>query len=233
MAANARSSRVDELMQKATQSLKAARWFDAEQLALRALQFAHAEADFVRMAAIVPALQESRRQRFQMALDAAKKSVKVLDSDLGEDPVLAPGAYMLQPPLVAADARRARLASLARGRAVAILCREPTNGEGLVPVVAIGGRTVRTRIKGWGKATKVDFTWFMGALEQLGDRAIDDLDPGLEPDRLVDALMALLDSLPEHEKLHQALIEHCKRAARTMRDRPATLPATEASDDDV
>ena len=108
MSTSAKAIRVDELMQKAMQSLKAAKWFDAEQLAVRALQFAHGDADFERMALIVPALQEARRQRFQLALDAAKKTVKVLDGELGEEPVLAPGAYLLQPPLVGADARRDR-----------------------------------------------------------------------------------------------------------------------------
>jgi hypothetical protein len=232
MSTSAKAIRVDELMQKAMQSLKAAKWFDAEQLAVRALQFAHGDADFERMALIVPALQEARRQRFQLALDAAKKTVKVLDGELGEEPVLAPGAYLLQPPLVGADARRARLASLARNNAVAILCREPTNAMGLVPIVAIGGVTVRTRIKGWGKAAKVDFQWFVEAIEQLGDSAIESLDTGQDPDRQVDDLMNVLDSVPEHEKLHQTLVACCKLAAKSMRDRPATLPDLDESVDE-
>lgn len=232
MTPTAKAARVDELMQKAMQSLKGARWFDAEQLAARALQFAHGDADFERMARIVPALQEARRQRFQLAIDAAKKSVTVLDGDLGEDPVLAPGAYLVQPPLVGADARRARLTSLARGHAVAVLCREPTNARGMVPIVAIGGVTVRTRIDGWGKAAKVDFKWFVKAFEQLGDEAINSLDSGQEPDRQVDDLMHALDSVPEHERLHQVLVERCLLAAKTMRDRPATLPELDDSGDE-
>jgi hypothetical protein len=133
---------------------------------------------------------------------------------------------------VGADARRARLASLARNHAVAILCREPTNDMGLVPIVAIGGVTVRTRIKGWGKASKVDFQWFVEAIEQLGDSAIESLDVGQEPDRQVDDLMNALDSVPEHEKLHQTLVACCKLAAKSMRDRPATLPDLDETADE-
>ena len=70
------------------------------------------------------------------------------------------------------------------------------------------------------------------AIEQLGDSAIESLDTGQEPDRQVDDLMNALDSVPEHEKLHQALVERCKLAAKSMRDRPATLPDLDESIDD-
>ena len=74
--------------------------------------------------------------------------------------------------------------------------------------------TIRARIdppKNWDKP---DHKWFVGAMEQLGDAAIEMLDTGLELDRQIDFLMAALDSVPDHEKLHQALESLCKQAAK-------------------
>jgi hypothetical protein len=38
--------------------------------------------------------------------------------------------------------------------------------------------------------------------------------------------------VPEHEKLHQALVACCKLAAKSMRDRPATLPELDDAEDE-
>jgi hypothetical protein len=50
--------------------------------------------------------------------------------------------------------------------------------------------------------------------EQLGDAAIESIDPTAEPARQVDALLERLDAFPDHEKLHQALEEACQVAAK-------------------
>ena len=112
------------------------------------------------------------------------------------------------------EARRLRLAALRRESPVAVMCREPLSMLRLCPVVAIGQMTIRARIdppKNWDKP---DHKWFGGAMEKLGDAAIEMLDTGLELDRQIDFLMAALDSVPDHEKLHQALEALCKQAAK-------------------
>lgn len=65
------SQRIDELMEKASQALVQRRYFQCERLCLEALSAAHGDRDYARMARIVLPLQESRRLKVQLALDAA------------------------------------------------------------------------------------------------------------------------------------------------------------------
>ncbi len=210
--ASAKTSSVQTLMTKAQQALSRNHWFEAERLAAKALDMARGEGDFHLMARIVLPLLEARRQRMQIALDS--KKVVILESPLPADMELKPVCYLVQPPLVGADARRLRLLSLEREVPALVLCREPRTQLGLCPIVAIGQVTIRARIdppKNWDKPTPA---WFAEAGEQLGDAAIESIDPTAEPARQVDALLERLDAFPDHEKLHQALEETCQVAAK-------------------
>jgi hypothetical protein len=209
-----RHEKVDEMMERAEAALRRAQWFEAERIAIKALELARREEDFAAMSRIVLPLQEARRQRIQAALTAAKKKVRILDADITEEMPLAPGVYLIQPPTVGADARRLRLAALRREIPVAVMCREPRTQRGQCPVVAIGGMTVRARIDAPKEWDKPDFAWFVRAMEDLGDAAMEMLDTGIELDRQIDFLLNLLDSVPDHEKLHQLLAAKCAEAAR-------------------
>jgi len=137
----------------------------------------------------------------------------VLSELPGGDFDLQPACYLIQPPLVGADARRMRLLALEREVPAMFLCREPKTQLGLCPIVAIGQVTIRTRIdppRTWDKPT---LAWFIEACEQLGDAAIETLDRMADTARQVDGLLERLDAMPDHEKLHQALAEVCKEAA--------------------
>lgn len=219
MNSSPRQEQVGEMMDRAEAALRRAQWFEAERVALKALEMARREEDFDTMARIVLPLQEARRQRLQAAL--ASKKLKILAGDISDEMPLAPSAYLVQPPAVGADARRLRLAALRREIPVAVLCREPRTQLGLCPVVAIGQTTVRVRIdppKNWDKP---DLKWFVAAMEQLGNAAIEGLDTGMELDRQLDYLLDSLDAVPDHEKLHQALEAKCREAARGfVRTRP-------------
>ena len=207
-----RHEKVDEIMERAEAALRRSQWFEAERLAHRAVELARAQEDFALLARVCLPLQEARRQRIQEA--TGNRKLAILQADITEDMPLKPGCYLVQPPTVGADARRLRLAALRREIPVAVLCREPRSRMGLCPIVAIGQVTVRTRIdppKDWEKP---DHKWFLGAMEQLGDAAIEMLDTGLELDRQVDFLLAALDAVPDHEKLHQVLAAVCKEAAK-------------------
>ncbi len=207
-----RHEKVDEIMERAEAALRRSQWFEAERLAHRAVELARAQEDFGLLARVCLPLQESRRQRIQEA--TGNRKLNVLQSDITEDMPLKPGCYLVQPPAVGADARRLRLAALRREVPVAVLCREPRSQLGLCPVVAIGQVTIRTRIdppKDWDKP---DHKWFLGAMEQLGDAASEMLDTGLELDRQIDFLLAALDAVPDHEKLHQVLASVCKEASK-------------------
>lgn len=216
MTSPAKAARIDDLMQKAQSALKSARWFEAERLAQRALELSHQVGDFGRMSRIIMPLQESRRQRVQMASDVS--TVKWVEGEIGEDHRVGPGLHMMQPPLVGADARRIRLTALRREVPALVLCREPTTQMGLVPIVAIGLMTVRARIDPPDKPAKPTKQWFLWALEQLGDTAIGMIDTGMDAVRQVDVAVSLLDSVPDHEELHTTLVQLCLRAEEEMRD---------------
>jgi hypothetical protein len=230
-----RHEKVDEIMERAEAALRRSQWFEAERLAQRAVELARAQEDFNLLARITLPLQESRRQRIQEATGSRK--VTILDTGITEDMPLKPGCYLVQPPSVGADARRLRLAALRREVAVAILCREPKSRMGLCPIVAIGQVTIRARIEPPKDWEKPDHKWFVGAMEALGDAAVEMLDTGMELDRQVDFLLAVLDAVPDHEKLHQALAEVCREAAKgfvrttTTDDLDAELAAAEDEPD--
>ena len=217
----ARMSPNTPLLAKAEQALSRHQWFEAERLALKALELARAAREFEEMARITLPLQETRRQRMQVAAEIGK--ITIVNESVAEDTKIPAGCYLIQPPAVGADARRLRLALLEREAPSLVLCREPRTAMGLCPIVSIGQVTIRTRInppKNWDKPS---FSWYLAALEQLGDAAIASIDRGMEPARQVDALLQCVDSHPDHEKLHQALAEACKLAAREDR-RIAELP---------
>jgi len=221
--ASVKSTSVNSLMSKAQQALSRNHWFEAERLCARGLDIARSEGDFNLMARIVLPLQEARRQRMQAAFDSRK--LVVIDEPSSEERQLETRCYLVQPPLVGADARRLRLLALEREVPAMVLCREPKTQLGLCPIVAIGQVTVRTRIDPPRKWDKPDLAWYAEACELLGDAAIETLDRTLEPAKQVDALLERLDAVPDHEKLHQALAEVCKEAARYYADGEAPARA--------
>lgn len=205
---------VQQLMERAQAALHRNQWFEAERLAYRSLEMARAARDFSLMARIALPLQEARRQRIQLAFDS--DNFRIVDESFGEDVRVDPGCYLVQPPLVGADSRRLRLAAFEQEVPAAVLCREPLTKLKLCPIVTIGQVTIRTKIdppKHWDRPT---LDWFIAALEALGDAAIETLDRNADPIRLVDAILARLDALPDHEKLHQELAHACREAARAI-----------------
>ncbi|MFO0830187.1 MAG: hypothetical protein U0572_18745 [Phycisphaerales bacterium] len=203
---------IQQIMEKAQTALHRSAWFEAERLALKGLEMARSARDYGLMARVTLPLQEARRQRLQLALDT--KRINIVNEPIGEDLRVSPGCYLVQPPAVGADARRLRLAALEQEVPAAVLCREPLTRARLCPIVTIGQVTIRTKInppRSWDKPT---FAWFVGALEALGDAAIETLDRGVDPIRQIDALLARLDAWPDHERLHQELAETCRLAAK-------------------
>lgn len=214
MSASAKQKKIDDLLSRTQEGLKHGHWFEAERLALKALAMSRQEQDFDRMASAVPPLQEARRQRLQLALEVNK--ITVIDSPIHEEMKIKPGCYLVQPPQVGLDARRLRLAALNHDIPVAVICREPLSREKLTPVVAISpNTTVRVKVSAPARPNSPSMSWFVAALRALGDWAIESLDTTLPIIRRIDALLELLDALPEHENLHLALESACRTAYET------------------
>lgn len=225
----ARSTQIDDLMEKASAALADADYFETEKLAAKALLAARKVGDFERMARVVLPLQEARRQRRH---EAADSGLRLILSQLpaGRND-LVPGMYLVQPPLVGMNARALRQTADAARTPVIVVCREPMTKAGLWPVVAVGGgalmtsQPIRTRIAPPPGVTPRDSgmtrdvvtetpppEWFLAANEALGDAAIAALNPKDPAAWRVDDLLDALDALPDHEKLHQALAAACREA---------------------
>ncbi|UCD73863.1 MAG: hypothetical protein JSV91_08690 [Phycisphaerales bacterium] len=208
--------KIDDLMDKASESLARTAYFEAERMANKALGMARQEGDFDRMARIIMPLLEARRQRLQQALEV--KGIVILDGEVTEDMKIDPGCYLVQPPLVGADARRFRLSALHREIPVAVVCREPLTQLGLCPIVTIApAGSIRAKIEPPKNPKRPDRAWFVMAMEELGNFAIDSIDPELAPDRRVDAVLSHLDGIPEHEGLHRYLEQACRAAQEASR----------------
>ena len=216
MSAADNKPRIDELLKKAESSLSRSAVFEAENMAVKALTMARQDIDYALMATIIPLLRDIRMARLKQSMHATAKTkarVVVMKEAITEGMKISRGCYLIQPPQVGADARRLRLAAFEAGVPVAVVCREPATVTGQCPVVAISaGATVRVKIDPPSKPDKPDMSWFTGAIQQLGDWAVDSLDVTLPPTRKVEALLERLDALPEHVGLHDALTRACEEA---------------------
>lgn len=220
--------KIDELIQQADQALAKNKFFEAERLALKALILARHDATFSKMATSIEPLCKARMQRLEKALKA--KSVTVINEPFSDEIKIKPGCYLVQPPLVGADARRFRLIALENEIPVAVICCEPMTQLKLLPIVALCGNVVvRTKIDPPGDLDKPDVEWLKYALEELGDWAVQSADVSMAIHRLVDEMMTRLDAIPEHKALSDALRDACKKAEKELGDGGAAPPIPKRS----
>ena len=214
---------IDRLMERASRALAETRYFEGVRDAQNALRRARREADFDRMARICLPLQEGRRQIRQMAEAAGRVYLVSHTADVPTP--LTPGCYLIQPPMIGADARVLRETAFKARVAVSVLAREPLTKRNLWPMVGVGEISVRVqieppvpleRVEGHitrdGFDGEVPMDWFESAGEALGDAAIEKIDPDLHPHWRVDELLEALEAVPEHENLHQKLARACRAA---------------------
>lgn len=221
---------IDALMERASRALVRRRYFECEQTCSEALRAAHATMDYERMARVLLPLEESRRQKRDLAIDAGH--VEMLSGTIPEVGSIQPGCYLVAPPRVGADGRSLREAADRAGIPIVVVVREPTTRAGLWPIVALGPVTIRTKVeppksrtalkrvskrsgptrsaRDAGESIVPTRSWFLRANEQLGDAAIAAVDPSLDCFARVEALTKRLEALPDHEKLHQALSAACR-----------------------
>lgn len=206
-----KATRIDNLLERASDAAKGGAIFEAERMLIKAVNMAREKKDHGRLAAAAGALKDVRAARVERAFATGR--VRVLDEPIQEETPIEAGCYLVRPPLVGADARQVRLRALTQDAPAAVVCREPTTRTGLVPIVAIGGATVRVKVKPPRDADAPDIDWLREAMEALGDGAIEDVDPGQSATRRLEALLDRLDAVPEHEGLHDAVIAAAEAAA--------------------
>lgn len=244
-------SKLDQAMEDASVALVQRKYFAVERICIEALRTAIVAEDFERAARICMPLMEARRLKRQLAIDAAH--VEIVKDPVGEGMTIRPGCYVVCPPRVGAEARTIRQLADAAEVPVVVIAREPATRAGLCPIVGVGPITVRAfvtepmpaLVKAAPKARKKSkasaptpmalppavfgpwapppIEWILAASEALGDAAIAMSTSPVAADRACE-LFARLQSCPDHEKLHQRLMEACELAAREPRKKKATAP---------
>ncbi len=225
----AAANSIDHLMEKASAALVATHYFEAEALALKALERAASAGDFGRMARICLPLQEARRQKREQALDAGRT---VIFHDLPHRTLpIEPGCYLLEPPLIGIEAADFRALCDRKKVPAMVLCREPLTSQGKWPIVGVSGTdreslVIRVQVPpppGFehsarngehGPRPGPPGSWFIATQEALGDAAIAKVNPKLPWDYRALDLLEYLRAVPDHEKLHQALMDACHHASR-------------------
>jgi len=205
-----RTKAIQDLVDRGKTALGDEHWFEAERVLERAMSMSAGRQDFAGMIEILECLHAARAGRRKDAL-ASRAAVRIVDELVSDEVELDQGRWLVQPPLVGADARRLRLLALSREIPLLVLCREPTTQLGRIPVVAIGpSGAVRTQVDPPGNEAKPTATWFREALAALGKEALGRLDPAHAAPRRLDAVLDLLDTLPEDDGLHKEPIKRCR-----------------------
>tara|TARA_B100000900_G_scaffold377417_1_gene360849 strand:+ start:95 stop:739 length:645 start_codon:yes stop_codon:yes gene_type:complete len=200
-------------LKTAREAIKDARWFDAERAALASLDSAMEAGLHALAADATDALWDARHQRVLMAIDVANGSPQVIDQVDSELESVDPGVFLLVPYAVAADARRMRFVAMQTEVPMVAVCREPLTMSGQVPIVAIGEVTIRCYVDPPEDPDSHSLKWIMDALDSLGDSAIERLDPTITDAQRIVALRNAVDSIPEHQKLHEALADAFRTGA--------------------
>lgn len=180
---------IDQIMERASERLAAMRYLDCEALCRRALDLAREREDFDRYARILLPLQEARRQRRQIAVDAGVTVLAGPERSSAEQILDAhrQGCLLLiAPPYSEADERAVRELAAERELYVEVLVLEPRRLRGM----------------------------FEREMEEEGDEAIASIGRDLTPVEKLDALAAVVHRVGDHEIAHQRLADAAREAAR-------------------
>lgn len=181
------AAQIDALMEQASEKLAAMQYLECERLCRRAMALARQAGDFERLSRIVMPLEEARRQRRQIAEDAG---VFVIAEKQPPAEILQQhprGCLMLiAPPFEQHDADAVRELIAQRGLFAEVL---------LMTKTALKAAFLRT-------------------MEQQGDAALAKIDAKADPIQQVDALLAVIDAIGDHEITHQRLADAAQLAAK-------------------
>ena len=212
---------IDMLMDRASQKLVETDYFGTQELCLRAMEKCRRSRDWERLARIILPLQESRRQLRHLACDTGKSFIVHKMPTRAEG--FATGCYLLEPPLVGIDGRNFRELLRAKRVPALVLTKEPTTASGKWPIAGAGDghfevvvarvqvdppagfKGAPARLTNMSHGANIDPSWFLATQEALGDAAIRKVRHEWPASHRVEDLLELLDAVPDHEKLAQAV----------------------------
>jgi len=181
------AERIDEMMERASQSRVERDYLACERLSVEALRLAREAGDFERLARITLPLQEARRQRRQIAEDAGAVvfTGERLTPEAVLDQVKRGCVLLTDPPYSEDDAQAVRALARERGAFVEVV---RLDSAGLTAMVC-------------------------RAMEDVGDAALASIPAQAGPVERIDRIMAELDRIGDHEIAHQRLAEAARAAA--------------------
>jgi len=203
-------------LERARRALADESLFEAERLAADALDRVAKQEDYRAMAHAAATLRSAREARVDAALDAGE--VTILGEPPSSEALRRPGCWLLEPPLVGADGRRLREEAFSSETPALVIVREPATRAGQWPLVMIGPVTVRAYV---APPEEVDADWMLAASEMLGEAAIEQIADDVAPDVRITRLLERLQTLPDADVLHEALIEACLHAVEEAEDAEA------------
>ena len=215
------ASDLDALMEDASRALVEMRYLDAEAMCVRALGMARERGDWSYYGRILMPLQECRRQRRMIALDA---SVQLGTTDGYAVPER--GCLVLTRPCNFEDANALWRQAIEQQLYLKVLVCDSDAGDPLWTLTTYRGPALRCTVEAprdLPHDVPLDpeehpraAEWFTEAFEALGDDALAAVfEPPGSIER-VNKLEQMVTAVGDHELLHQAL----GAAARAMRDAP-------------
>ncbi|MEZ6242236.1 MAG: hypothetical protein R3B57_04265 [Phycisphaerales bacterium] len=212
----------------ASEACEGSRWHEAAAGAERAMNAARQASDFETLARATVLAARALSEIRAEAIAASPKGALIAGRDTELPDPVPPGCYLLQPPMVGADATRFRDMARAAEVPVMVLTREPLTRAGLWPVVSVGRVIVRARIQppagvkeDESRMTRDNYPgpapldWFLAAHARLGEAALERIDPDEHPHHRVDDLLELFSAIPEHPAITAALVETAREAAKS------------------
>lgn len=224
---------LDQLMDQASLKLVKMQYLEAEALCEQALQMAYDRKLWGYFARITLPLQECRRQRRMIA---AEGTIVLGTDHLGDDPIpgldqLTSGCVVFTGPQAIEQARVLLRKIQAKPRHLLVLAT--TTGQTSWHVQSANAPMLTVDFPAppadWQHQTLAPVQWpepaspcnwptpgdwVLDAMEQLGDTAIKTIESSADDVNRVDALLAALQAVPDHEILHQLLAKAANAMVR-------------------
>lgn len=230
------TQQINDIMERASQSLAAMEYLAGERDCLEALALARSQQDWRMYAAIILPLQECRRQRRMTAADGWVRLGSTTLSDLSTLLEQGPGCIVLSYPHNSLDALRLTQAAAQGEHYLEVLYADNHASADTWTLLSPSGAMVvmdipappaawRDRVlsqnEPWpGEQPRKGIAprpsdWFIDATEALGDAALRTVKAPLGTLEHLEQLEQCILAVTDHEILHQRLADAARALART------------------
>jgi hypothetical protein len=209
----------DAIMEAASEQLALMNYLDAETKCLEALSIARHNGQWDYYSRILMPLLECRRQRRMIAAEGTVR-IGTNDLEFNADEWLSrcpTGCVVVTAPHTPADALELRSIARQSTNYVEVLFADRSSWS----VQSLAGPSVSCKVAAptanttdqWLEQSTTAGDWFIDAMEALGDAALATVDHNADPIAQIESLEHCLETVTDHEIIHQRLAD-AARAAR-------------------